>query len=115
MSVRGPLGAAPQNTSFELAGAPRLDVRDASSSSSRRALIGIAGLLVTGFLTAISAANSGAILPESIRPVPASLAGAFGDAGLNLHAGGLLVVLTLMLISYAVVATCASELSTRTV
>jgi alpha-1,6-mannosyltransferase len=115
MSVRGPLGAAPQNASFELAGAPRLDVRDASSGSSRRALIGVAGLLVTGFLVAISAASSGAILPESIRPVPASLAGAFGEAGLNLHAGGLVVVLTLMLISYAVVATCAGELSGRTV
>ena len=96
-------------------GAASLGVRDASSPRSRVALIGVAGLLVTGFLIAISAANTDSLLPESIRPVPTSLAGVFGSTGLNLHPGGVIVVLALMLASYAVVATAAGELSGRTV
>ena len=119
MSDRGPLRTTPQRAGFELAaaggGSARLGVRDASSPRSRRALIGVAGLLVTGFVIALSAAHTDSLLPESIRPVPSSLAGPFGTAGLNLHPGGLIVVLSLMLVSYAVVATAAAELSGRTV
>ncbi len=54
---------------------------------------------------------AGGFSSETIRPVPASLAGTFGDVGLNLHTGGLIVVLSLMLVSYAVVATAADERS----
>src|SRR5262249_39200565 len=43
------------------------------------------------------------------------LAGVFGSAGLNLHAGGAIAVLVTMTVCYAVVASLASELSARTV
>lgn len=114
MSVRGPLGATSQRAGLELAGAPSLDVRTAAASS-RRALLAIAGLLACGVLIAVSAANTQPLLPQSIRPVPASLAGAFANTGLNLHAGGAIAVLTMMSICYGLVAWLAGELSGRTV
>jgi alpha-1,6-mannosyltransferase len=119
MSVRGPLWATPHGADLELAGAStgraRLGLRDSAVGTSRLALLGILGLLASGFAIAISAANTAPLLPESIRPVPPSLAGAFGSSGLNLHSGGTIVVLTLMLVSYAVVATAAGRLPARTV
>ncbi len=115
MSVRGPLGATSQSAGLELTRAPRLDTHAAPSTSSRRALLAVAGLLITGIVIAISAANTEPLLPLSIRPVPATLAGAFGGAGLNLHSGGAIAVLTLMTICYVSVALLAGELSTRTV
>jgi Glycosyltransferase family 87 len=116
MSVRGPLGATPQGAGFDLSGVSTLDGRAAASGSSRRALMGVAGLLVSGFVIAISAAGTATLLPESIRlALPAPLAGAFGAAGLNLHSGGAMVALGLMLVSYVVVVGAAGELSGRMV
>ena len=66
-------------------------------------------------MIALAAANTESLLPQSIRPVPASLAGAFGTTGPNLHSGGAIAVLSLMSISYVLVATLAGELSARTV
>ncbi len=114
MSVRGPLGATSQRAGLELAGAPSLGVRTASASS-RRALLALTGLLACGVLVAISTANTEPLLPQTIRPVPASLAGAFANAGLNLHAGGAIAALSLMAICYGIVAWLAGELSGRTV
>ena len=114
MSVRGPLGASTQRAGLELAGAPSLGLRTAVASS-RRALLALAGLMISGAAIAVAAAHTGPLLPQSIRPVEPSLAGAFANVGLNLHAGGAIAALTLMLISYAIVATLAGELSGRTV
>jgi alpha-1,6-mannosyltransferase len=121
MSVRSPLGATPQSGGFELPsgalgarGSGALRARD-GARSSRVGLLGLAGLLVTGGLIVVSAANSETLLPESIRPVPASLAGAFGDAGPNLHSGGAIAALTLMFISYVVAVAASSRLSPRAV
>jgi Glycosyltransferase family 87 len=114
MSVRGPLGAPSQRAGLELAGAPSLDVR-AAAANSRRALLAVAGLLVSGVLIAVSSANTQKLLPQTIRPVPAALAGAFAQAGLNLHAGGAIAALVMMTTCYAIVASLAGELSGRTV
>ena len=114
MSVRGPLGAPSQRAGLELAGAPSLDVR-AAAANSRRALLAVAGLLVSGVLIAVSSANTQTLLPQTIRPVPAALAGAFAQAGLNLHAGGAIAALVMMTTCYAIVASLAGELSGRTV
>jgi len=113
MSVRGPLGATPRSAGFEFS-PPALDVRGVSRSS-RRALLGIAGLLSTGLLITVSAPQTQVLLPESIRPAPTWLAGAFASAGLNLHAGGAAAVLIVMFISYAVVVAAACQLSARLV
>ena len=114
MSVRGPLGATSQRAGLELAGAPSLDVR-AAAASSRRALLALVGLLGSGVLIAVSTANTQILLPQTIRPVPAALGGAFANAGLDLHSGGAIAALVLMTSCYAVVAWLAGELSGRTV
>lgn len=115
MSVHGPLGATPQSAGLELATAPSLDVRAATDANSRRALLVLAGLLASGFTVAIAAANTATLLPQSIRPVPSSLAGAFAGTGLDLHAIGAIAVLSLMMICYVAVTALAGELSAKTV
>jgi alpha-1,6-mannosyltransferase len=84
-------------------------------SSSRRGLIAVAGLLVTGAMISIAAAHTESLLPESIRPAPPALAGVFSAAGLNLHVGGAIAVLILMFVSYAAVVAASGQLSARVV
>jgi hypothetical protein len=90
-----------------------LDVR--VERSSRRGIAALAGLILSGSALAVAAAHTVPLLPVPIRPVPASLAGAFGAAGLNLHAGGAIAVLTLMFVSYAVAVAASGQLSGRLV
>jgi hypothetical protein len=113
MSVRSPLGATPQTGSFELPARTRPADRDRPSSV--RGLVAVAALLLTGAAASVAASQTGSLLPESIRPVPAALAGAFASAGLNLHAGGAMVVLTLMFVSYTAVVATSGRLSARAV
>src|ERR1039458_3613068 len=114
MSATRPLSAAPQSAGFELSGVG-LDV-PAERSTSRRGLLGIAGLLVSGSVIAVAAAHTGTLLPESIRAgVPAALAGAFNGVGFNLHAGGAIGALALMFTSYALVVAASGQLSARVV
>jgi Glycosyltransferase family 87 len=112
MSVQAPLSADVHR------GFARLPV-DLSpvgaASSSRRGLIALGGLLICGCLLAVAAAHTESLLPETIRPVPPSLAGAFGDTGLNLHVGGAIAALSLMFVSYAVVVAASTRLSARAV
>jgi len=82
---------------------------------SRLGLAAIGGLLACGGAIAVAAAHTESLLPESIRPVQASLAGAFGAAGINLHVGGTIGVLVLMFLSYATVVAMAGQLSARVV
>jgi alpha-1,6-mannosyltransferase len=112
MSIRGPLGATSPSGNFELT-SRTLD--DRRSSTSRVGLVGLAGLLITGFVVAISAAQTDSLSPESVRPIPTSLAGAFGTNGPDLHVVGAIVVLALMFVSYVVVVRAADRLSGRAV
>ena len=80
MSVHDrPLGASTPGGGIELRARParrgRVVARD------RRGVIGLCGLLLSGLVLSISAAQTDSLLPESIRPAPASLAGAFGTSG----------------------------------
>jgi hypothetical protein len=84
-------------------------------TDSRRGLIALGGLLGCGGLLAVAAAHTESLLPESIRPVPSSLAGAFATTGLNLHVGGAIAALTVMFICYAVVVAAGTRLSARAV
>jgi hypothetical protein len=113
MSIRSPLGATPRSGSFELP-AGGLDARR-SSATSRRGLVGLAGLLGTGLIIAIAAPGTQTLLPESIRPVPLSLGGVFANAGLNIHGGGAIAALALMFVSYVAVVAAADRLSGRAV
>jgi hypothetical protein len=113
MSIQSPLGATTQSGGFELT--PRSLESSRPSTNSRVGQLGLAGLLVTGFAVAISASRTSSLLPESIRPVPRSLAGAFGTIGPNLHVIGLIAVLSLMFVSYVVTVRAADHLSGRAV
>jgi hypothetical protein len=113
MSVRSPLGAT-SHGAVELDGAPGFGAR--AALRGRQGPIALAGLLVLGGLIAIAAAHTTPLLPESIRPAqPVGLAGTFNALGLNLHAGGAMAALMLMVGSYVVVVLCARQLSGRMV
>ena len=118
MSAGGPLGATPQSGAFDLA-TGALDRRDryarGSSSRVRLGQLGLAGVLVTGFVVSLAAAGTDNLLPESVRPIPAWLAGPFGSTGLNLGVGGLIGVLALMFVSYVLAVGAADRLSARAV
>ena len=114
MSVRGPLGATPNSASVELGRSAALG-RGETFGASRRGPIGLAGLLICGALISLAAANTTPLLPESIRPVPTALAGAFSSLGLNLHAGGTMAILVLNLVCYLVVVANSRHLTARTV
>jgi hypothetical protein len=110
MSVRGPW-TDPSSAGLRVPGAPS-DVR--ATSTSGGAWVGLTGLLLAGALVAVGAAHTESLLPESIRPVPAWLAGIFGGAHLNLHVGGAVAVLILMFASYALVVHLSGRISART-
>jgi Glycosyltransferase family 87 len=75
----------------------------------------VSGVVLSGAVIAIGAAHTQSLLPETIRFIPASLAGAFGGLFLNLHVGGAIAVLALMFGSYAAVVALSGQLSARTV
>jgi alpha-1,6-mannosyltransferase len=118
MSVGRPLGGTPQGGTFELttsSPAERRWLSERSWLSERQGWIGLAGLLLTGLLICLSAAQTNLLLPESARPVPRWLAGPLGGTGLDLGLGGLIVVLTLMFVSYVIAVRAADRLSARAV
>jgi alpha-1,6-mannosyltransferase len=94
---------------------PAAESADRAVSSSRRGRFALAGLVICGCLISVAAAGTDSLLPESIRPVPSSLGGAFGATGLDLHVGGAIAALTLMFVSYAVVVATSTRLSARAV
>jgi hypothetical protein len=111
MSVRGPV----IDTSAGAAAVPGASLDAHHPATSRRAGVGIAGLLAAGLLVSVAAAHTESFLPESVRPVPAALAGVFGPLGINLHVGGAIAVLALMFVSYVCVVSLAAEISPRVV
>src|ERR1700690_388006 len=80
-----------------------------------RGRLAIAGLLATGLLVTISAAETQSFLPLSIRPVPASMSGLFGGISLNLHVAGAIGVLIAMFCAYAAAVSASAHLSPRLV
>ncbi len=116
-TIRGPLGATPDSGGFELRPRElrRRDAEFAGGSLEFWGQVGLVVLLVSGLVVSLAAANTDSLLPESVRPIPAWLAGPFGGSGLGLGVGPLIAVLTAMFASYALVARCAERLSGRTV
>jgi hypothetical protein len=111
MSTSSPLSVTPQ-------GALDLPVgREAGSdrTSSRRGLLAVAGMLVTGAIVAVGAAHTGALLPQSVQFVPASLGGIFDGVGLNLDTGGAIAALALFFVAYAFTVSLSAQLSARVV
>jgi len=104
----------PQTSGYELTAAP-LDF-SVERSSSRRGLLAITGLLITGTLIAVGAAHTAVLLPQSVQlGVPPSLAGAFNAVGFDLHSGGVIAVLAAMFGCYVLAVGAAGQLSARAV
>jgi alpha-1,6-mannosyltransferase len=110
MSVNSPLGAT-QSGSFELRG-PGLERRTAASQS-RLGLLGLAGILLTGLLVAISAAGTDRLLPQTVGlgVGAVGLQGSFGTPGIDLGGFGLTAVMAVMVGSYFLAARSAGRLS----
>jgi glycosyl transferase family 87 len=112
MSVHRPLGIA--DTGAVEVGTSAVGAR----TSARReplGLLGLGGLVVTTLLVAVAAADTSVLLPESVRPIPAWLAGPFGSSGIDLGSVGVIGVLIAMFASYAVAVRASSRLSARVV
>jgi hypothetical protein len=118
MSVREPvLDTSPGGLEVPagLAAVPAKVARPAHPSADRRGWWGLTGLLVSGAVVSVTAAHTESFLPQSIRPVPASLAGVFSGLDLNLHVAGAIAVLVLMFGSYALVVCSPASISARSV
>jgi hypothetical protein len=110
MSVDSPPLGATRSGAFELR-APALEART-RAPLSRIGLLGLAGMLSSGLLVAISAASTDKLLPQTLwSGAPVGLSGSFGNTGINLGNVGLTVTLGLMLVSYVVTVACARRLS----
>jgi Glycosyltransferase family 87 len=84
--------------------------------SARWGWLGLGGLLASGLLIALAAGRTSVLLPASVvRPVPDWLAGVFGQGVVDLGLGGLIAVLSVMFVSYALTIGAASQLSARPV
>jgi hypothetical protein len=111
MSAPGrPLEVVPETGALEL---PTVPVRITTTFPVAR--VGLAGVVVTGAVLALSAAKTNALVPQSVRPMPAWLAGVFAHVGVPLGHTALITLFTLMFASYVLVVRGASELSPRLV
>lgn len=112
MSVHGPLGAT-EGGALELR-APARESRP-TSLGARRGLIGLTGLLLCGLIISVAAAHTDLLLPESVRPVPSWLAGAFGSASVDIGNFGVIGVFIVMFACYAIAIRHAEHVSPRVV
>ncbi|MGH2927944.1 MAG: hypothetical protein ACRDL8_07055, partial [Solirubrobacteraceae bacterium] len=114
MRVREPLGAIQQGGAVALR-------PDDGGRPTWRAWIGLGGMVLTAFVITLSASHTRLLLPqslralpESLRPVPRWVAGLFESVSLDIGTVGIIVVLSLMFICYAL-AVRAKRLSRRAV
>jgi hypothetical protein len=111
MSVDSPPLGATRSRTFELR-APALEAR-AATSRSWIGLLGLGGMVVTGLLVALGAANTEKLLPQTVHLAigQLGLAGSFGSTGIDLGSVGLTVVMAAMFASYLAVVAVAQRLS----
>ncbi len=111
-------GSIPLADAAALPSRPRISVPrfpSALGTERTRARLGIAGLLIAASVIAVGAARTGSLLPQSVRPVPAPLGGAFDAIAVDLHPGGVIAALALMFASYAAVVALSGRLTARAV
>jgi hypothetical protein len=114
MSAQRPLGATQQGGVGLTADA--LGLRAAPTlRSSRLGVAALTGLVASTLLLTVAAAHTEVLLPETLHFPTGGLAGAFGDASMNIRSGGLISAMVVMFISYVVVVSKASRLSPRAV
>jgi hypothetical protein len=111
MSVDSPPLGATHSGAFDLHARARETPR--VTSRSWIGILGLAGMLATGLLVALAAANTDNLLPQTVRWAPGALglAGSFGSTGINLGSIGLPAVMAVMFASYLAVVAVAHRLS----
>ena len=112
MSVQSPLGATESGV---IQIRTRAIATRARSLSDRAGLFAIGGLLATTLVVTLAAARTNMLLPQSVRPIPGWLAGPFGNTGIGLGDYGLIAVLAVMFVCYALAYRAADRLSAKTV
>jgi alpha-1,6-mannosyltransferase len=112
MSLTTPLGAA--HGAHVVVGRESLAL-GRERSRSRAGVVALGVLLLAGTVLAVCAPETNLLLPESVRPVPAWLAGPLGQLGIHLGTVALVTVVGVMFIAYLVVARRAERLSVRAV
>ncbi|HWF35798.1 MAG TPA: glycosyltransferase family 87 protein [Solirubrobacteraceae bacterium] len=121
MSARGrPLEVVPETGTFELpplelASAPGRVITGGARTGALAARAGLAGVLLTGMVVALSAAQTNDLVPQSVRPMPGWLAGVFANTGVGLGPAALIILFALMFASYVLAVRGAAELSPRVV
>ncbi len=111
---REPLAASAQGGTIRLSAPPS---RIRLWLSEHQGRLGLAGLLATGLVVSLSAGNTDILLPQSVRGglSVTGLGGVLGSHGIDLHAGGVALVLALMFVSYALAVRAVGQLSARAV
>ena len=97
------------------AGPPTVGVHGPEDRGRLLARVSLVGLLAASLLVCVSATRSSLVLPGTLRPLPAWLAGPFGGAGASLGLAALIVVSVVLFLSYAAAASSAHRLSPRVV
>lgn len=119
MRAREPQAASRPPAAWELATA---GTPTRFSISSSRPWLGLFGLLATALLIVMSASQTRSLIPQSLRdvpqslrPVPGFIAGLFGSVGLDIGLPGLIVLMGLMFVSYALAVGASNRMSRRAV
>jgi hypothetical protein len=94
---------------------PALALRERLRSREAVGLIALAGVFGCGLLIVIAAAGTDSFVPETVRPVPAFLAGPLGSARVNIGVVGVLLVFAGMFACYAIALEASNRLSARAV
>jgi hypothetical protein len=90
---------------------PRLGIEAGRARSDRLPLLVLGGLVASGLIVALTVARTRQLLPSSIRVfTPSYLAGAFAHSGVDVGRSGLIVVLGLMCVFYALAVRVADRL-----
>jgi Glycosyltransferase family 87 len=90
---------------------PGLGIEATRARPDRLPLLVLGGLVASGLIVALTAANTRQLLPSSIRvSTPSYLAGAFADSGVDVGRSGLIIVLSLMCVFYALAVRVADRL-----
>ncbi len=119
MSVRNVRVGAPGTAVLPASAKAYPDLR--GRRSARMGWLGLAGLLFGAAAIAVSAGRTNWLLPRSVRflasvgDVPGWVVGVFGHSGIDLELGGLIALLTLMFVSYALAIRAADQLPARAV
>jgi hypothetical protein len=112
MSAQQPLGATETGTvgitAHPLGVRARAELR-----SSRLGLLALAGITLSTLLITVAAASTDRLLPETIQPAPAWLAGPFGSLSFNIHSGGVIAAIGLMFGCYVIAVRTAERVSAR--